>query len=107
MAEGLLYPHMDWTCSNLPDSLKKFEKHCRLMFDGPLKRKSKKEFSAYVLLWIGDKGRTIHASWDLIDDENRETQAQYSNVSETSCSQSQTQCLPGISFTTKRKETTQ
>ena len=63
---------MDWTCSNLPDSLEKFERHCRLMFDGPLKGKSKKELSAYVLLWIGDKSRTIHASWDLTDDENRD-----------------------------------
>ena len=70
MAEGLPYPHIDWTCSNLPDSLEKFEKHCHFMFDGSLKGKSKRELSAYVLLWIGDKGHTIHASLDLTDDEN-------------------------------------
>ena len=63
---------MDWTCSNLPDSLEKFERHSCLMFDRLLKGKSKKELSAYVLLWIGDKGHMIHASWDLTDDENRD-----------------------------------
>ena len=80
MAEGLPNPHMDWTCSNLPDSLEKFERHCCLMFDGPLKGKSKKELSAYVLLWIGDKGHMIHASRDLTDDENRDPSTIFKRV---------------------------
>ena len=64
-AAGLPYPCMDWNSTNLPDSWVKFTQHCKLMFDGPLKGKSPKEQCAY-------RGRTIHASWDLTEEENKE-----------------------------------
>jgi len=66
---GLPNPHMNWESANLPDSWDKFERHCRLMFEGPLKGKKGKEQCAYILLWVGERGRTIHSSWRLTDDE--------------------------------------
>ena len=62
---------MNWNSSNVPDTWNKFEKHCRLMFDGPLKGKSTKEQCAYILLWVGERGRTIHESWNLMEEENK------------------------------------
>ena len=55
----------------MPDTWNKFEKHCRLMFDGPLKGKSAKEQCANILLWVGERGRTIHESWNLTEEENK------------------------------------
>lgn len=67
---GLPPPKMDWNASNLPEAWEKFERHTSLMFEGPLKGKGGKELVAYILLWVGDKGRSIHASWkDVTDDD--------------------------------------
>ena len=71
MAEALPHPTMNWNSSNMPDTWNKFEKHCCLMFDGPLKGKSAKEQCAYILLWVGERGRTIHESWNLMEEENK------------------------------------
>lgn len=40
------------------------------MNTGPLKGKSEKEQIAYLLLWIGDKGRDIHSTWTDISEED-------------------------------------
>ena len=49
-----------WDSNPRPHTWNKFKKHCRLMFDGPLKGKSTKEQCAYILSWVGERGRTIH-----------------------------------------------
>ena len=53
-------PRMDWESSNLPDSWDKFQAHVEFDFKGPLKDKMEEEQVAYLLLWIGDKGREIY-----------------------------------------------
>ena len=47
---GLSVPKMDWESSNLPEAYNKFERHAKLMFTGPLKKKSVEEQVSYFLL---------------------------------------------------------
>ena len=62
---GIPPPRMDWESSNLPDSLEKFKAHVQLIFKGPLKGKTEEYQIAYLLLWVGDKGREIHRTWKI------------------------------------------
>ena len=36
-----------------------------LIFNGRLNAKSEEEKVAYLLLWIGEKGRDVHATWRI------------------------------------------
>lgn len=74
---GITPPSMDWDSSNLPESWEKFRRHTDLIFKGPLKDLNEEEKIAYVLLWIGDKGRDIYQTWNLTDDESHSLQAHY------------------------------
>lgn len=64
-------PHFDWdTASEL--SWQRFETHVQLMMDGPLSEKSEKEQCAYLILWLGERGRDIFSTWKLADgDKNK------------------------------------
>ena len=62
---GIPPPRMDWESSNIPDSWEKFKAHVELIFKGPLKRKTEEDQIAYLLLWVGDKGREIHRTWKI------------------------------------------
>ena len=62
---------MEWDSTNLPDAWQKFERRCKFMFDGPLKGKGGKEQCAYILLWAGDRGRTIHSSWTPTNEDSK------------------------------------
>lgn len=73
---------MDWESSNLPDAWEKFGRHCRLMFDGPLKSKRGKEQCAYILLWVRERGRTIHSSWKLSEEESVQPNTIYTKFKE-------------------------
>ena len=66
---GIKPPEMDWNSSNLPEAWEKFERHVKLIFDGPFKAKTPEENISYLLLWIGDRGRDVHATWTLTDAE--------------------------------------
>jgi hypothetical protein len=68
---------MDWESSNLPEAWEKFKRHTELVFKGPLKDKKEEERIAYVLLWIGDKGRDVYQTWQLSDEENKSLEAHY------------------------------
>jgi hypothetical protein len=39
------------------------------MFDGPLSEKSEKVQCAYLLIWLGEKGRDLFSTWTLADAE--------------------------------------
>ena len=64
---------MNWEDSNLPESWKRFQQHCELIFSGPLKSKPDDVSSKYLLLWIGEKGRDIYNTWTLTELENKQT----------------------------------
>lgn len=65
-------PLMDWEATNLPEAWEKFERHARLMFEGPHKGTNAKEQVAYTLFRVGDRERIIHASWtDITQEQTR------------------------------------
>jgi hypothetical protein len=74
---GLSPPVMRWEDSNLPEAWDKFERHVKLMFTGPLKAKKEDEQISYLLLWVGEKGRDIHATWTLSDEEAKQIDTYY------------------------------
>ena len=41
------------------------------MFEGPLKAKSEAEKCAYLMIWLGNKGREVYGTWTLTDDEQK------------------------------------
>ena len=66
---GIPPPRMDWESTNLPDSWERFKAHVELIFKGPLKEKIEEDQIAYLLLWVGDKGREIHRTWTIPEDK--------------------------------------
>ena len=60
---GITPPKFDWEDTNLPEQWERFKRHIELIFKGPLKDKSEEEKVAYLPLWIGEKGRDVHATW--------------------------------------------
>ena len=79
---GIPPPRMDWESSNLPESWDRFQAHVELIFKGPLKEKSEEEQTAYLLLWVGDKGREIHRTWVISDEEKKMIQPHYKRFKE-------------------------
>ena len=76
---GIKPPCMDWSDSNLPEQWNKFKRHLSLIFSGPLKNKSEEEKVAYLLLWTGEKGRDIHATWnDISAEDSKKLETYYS-----------------------------
>ena len=63
--EGLTVgmPMLNWDSADLPGAYKSFETHCRFMFEGPLKAKSEGEKCAYLMIWLGNKGREVYGTW--------------------------------------------
>lgn len=59
---GITPPKFDSEDTNLPEQWERFKRHIELIFKGPLKDKSEEEKVAYLLLWIGEKGRDVHAT---------------------------------------------
>lgn len=59
---------MNWADSNLPEQWEKFKRHIELVFSGPLQAKTEQEQVAYLLLWVGEKGRDVHATWSGISE---------------------------------------
>ena len=60
---GITPPKFDWEDTNLPEQWERFKRHIELIFKEPLKDKSEEEKVAYLPLWIGEKGRDVHATW--------------------------------------------
>ena len=70
--DGVTPPAINWESENLDEEWSKFEEHARLMFLGPLSGKSEKIQCAYLLIWIGEKGRDIFKTFDIeADDANK------------------------------------
>ena len=79
---GMPHPKMDWSAPNLHETWKKFKNHSELMFKGPFKKTEGEERVAYVLIWIGEKGRDIHQTWNLSEDEQKDVDVIYEKFDE-------------------------
>ena len=63
--QGLPTPSMDWCATDTPRAFKQFREMCELMLDGPLDDLSEERKVKYVLLWAGEEGRELAATWNL------------------------------------------
>ena len=64
-------PYMDWEKQDLEQSWKSFKQHVQFMFDGPLKKKDEEEKCAFLMLWVGEKGRSLFQTWNLPADQKK------------------------------------
>jgi len=64
-------PVMDWQSHDLDSAWKAFKTHVEFMFNGPLKEKDEPQRCAYLMLWVGEKGRNIFSTWDITDEEKK------------------------------------
>ena len=70
-------PFMDWEKQDLEQSWKSFKQHVQFMFDGPLKKKDEEEKCAYLMLWVGEKGRSLFQTWKLSADQRKKLDNYY------------------------------
>lgn len=75
-------PSMDWDSRDLSNSFKKFKDHTRFMFNGPLATKTEEVKCNYLMLWIGEKGRQIYATWKLSEEESTQLNTLYTKFEE-------------------------
>jgi len=58
-------PTMDWTATDAPRAFAKFKDMCLLLFGGPLAELSEERQVNFLLLWVGEEGSELAASWEL------------------------------------------
>ena len=68
-------PNLNWESNDLPGAWKTSETHCSFMFQGPLKEKSEEEQCAYLMIWLGEKGRDVYTTLGLTADEKKSTES--------------------------------
>ncbi|MCG8047630.1 MAG: RNase H-like domain-containing protein [Candidatus Thiodiazotropha endolucinida] len=68
---------MDWDKHDLEQSWKSFKQHVQFMFDGPLKAKDEEEKCAFLMLWVGEKGRSIFQTWNLSDENKKKLKSYF------------------------------
>ena len=66
-------PSMNWVKQDLEQSWKNFFQHLQFMFTGPLKDKNEEEKCSFLMLWVGEKGRSIFQTWNLNDENKKKT----------------------------------
>ena len=66
---GLPIPSMDWTAGNLPETFRKFKRHCETVFAGPLIDQDKEVKVNYLKLFLGDEGQDIIDGFNLSAEE--------------------------------------
>ena len=59
-------PSTNWDAHNLNSEWTKFKDHATLMFHGPLAGKTEKVQCAYLLIWVGERGREIFKTFDML-----------------------------------------
>ena len=64
-------PYMDWEKQDLEQSWKGFKQHVQFIFDGPLKKKDEEEKCAFLMLWVGEKGRRLFQTGNLTADQKK------------------------------------
>lgn len=71
---GVSAPVVDWESPDLEAAWKRFMEHATFVFNGPLKSKSEEEKCAYLMIWVGEKGRKIYQTWDMTEDDKKSLQ---------------------------------
>lgn len=84
MEREMSHPKMDWSAEDLPTAFKAFKAHCEFMFGGPLRAKTEEEKCNYLMLWVGEKGRSIYSTWEITD-EGRKKLKTYFDAFEQYC----------------------
>ena len=64
-------PSMNWESNDLTNAWKTFSTHVDFMFKGPLKEKEEEERCAYLMIWVGERGREVYGTWDLTEDQKK------------------------------------
>ncbi|CAC5403651.1 unnamed protein product [Mytilus coruscus] len=49
------------------------------MFQGPLKKKQGDEKCAYLMIWVGEKGRNVYSTWDMSAADQKKLDIYYEN----------------------------
>lgn len=75
-------PTMNWESNDLEGSWKSFKQHVEFVFTGPLKSKTEPEKCAFLMIWVGDKGRNIFATWNLDEDDRKKLSVHYEKFEE-------------------------
>ena len=57
-------PQMHWEANDLTNAWKTFSTHVEFMFNGPLKEKEEEDKCAYLMMWVGERGREVYSTWD-------------------------------------------
>ena len=70
-------PAMNWDAGDLPSAWQSFMTHCNFCFKGPLKEKSEEECCAYLMIWVGQKGRDIYQTWQVTAEEAKSLDTLY------------------------------
>lgn len=52
----------------------KFQEHCKLVFNGPLKDREEGVHVTILLLSMGSRGRDIYRAANLLEDDRKETE---------------------------------
>ena len=84
-------PTLNWESNDLHGAWKSFQTHCSFMFQGPLKDKSEEEKCAYLMIWLGEKGRDVYGTLTLSADDKKSTEAlltKFGNLCQTQIQQS-------------------
>lgn len=84
MADGLSgrSPIMNWESGDLPGTWKSFKTHVEFMFKGPLGKKEEEEKCAYLMIWVGEKGRNVYSTWNLNADDSKDLTVLYQKFEE-------------------------
>ena len=82
MEANVPYPTMDWSSDNLKEAWSRFQTHATLMFQGPLSGKTEKIHCAFLLIWLGEKGRDIFSTFTISAEETDKIGAYISKFSE-------------------------
>ena len=70
-------PAMNWDAGDLPSAWQSLMTHCNFCFKGPLKEKSEEECCAYLMIWVGQKGRDIYQTWQVTAEEAKSLDTLY------------------------------
>ena len=50
--------------TRLGTKMANFFQHVQFMFSGPLKDKNEEEKSSFLMVWVGEKGRSMFQTWN-------------------------------------------
>ena len=80
---GITPPKFVWEDTHLLQQWERLKRHIELIFNGPLKEKDEEEKIALLLLWIGEKGRELHAKWTGISADDAKKLDTYYKIYKT------------------------